>query len=140
VRLLQLMSTQTGNLSQPKTKEEAHMQSTITKNEEMSPEHNGQSPLEEMKGETEDNEEELTGPYKQSIMVEIPDMSDDVNRPRGKLREKKVGEVLALLSKWREISKLENVGFHKGAQLLGIPKKSLDDYMRICKHAKRGNF
>jgi len=62
------------------------------------------------------------------------------NSLRGKLTERRVGEVVELLRKWRYLYHTEGHTLKMASMKVGIPKKSLDDYLRICKVAKMGGF
>mmetsp|Transcript_22258 Transcript_22258/g.19097 ORF Transcript_22258/g.19097 Transcript_22258/m.19097 type:complete len:182 (-) Transcript_22258:1871-2416(-) len=81
--------------------------------------------------------------------ITTPSTPQKKKAARTRHHERTIREVLELIEKWRpnqdgEIRRGKKVGkeisLNQTAELLGVPRKSLDDYMRIIKHAKATGF
>lgn len=64
-------------------------------------------------------------------------VSKETQEKRKRVKERTIREVLEKVSEWRELAhKNPKVNLEEGAKIVGIPKKTLDDYYA---HIKLGS-
>lgn len=60
--------------------------------------------------------------------------------PRGKLRERTIGQIFSILKEWRNLRDQKKINLDDAAKLINVPRKSLDEYYKDFKMGRLYGF